>query len=325
MDTLVLVDVQDSHGMMISRQRLALRPAGPPLVIGRDLACDIVLNDPYVAARHATLSLQEDGSVSVDDLATVNRLIVGDERVTRALVRGPAPMSVQVGHSHLRIRLAAGTLAPERPDRESLRSRHREYGVVVSGVLLCLGFAAYNAWTGSPDGPGLAFATAALPGAGALLAWFASWVLLSRAVRSRWQLSRIAAITLGAAAVGLWLHWAADVVTFASGVARAGNVVRALSVLVAIVAIYLHLRTSTRLRKRHAAALAGVVPLFGAVAWVWFQSQQFVEDVNRITPTARLFPPAWSRQRGVRLDKFFEEAEDLKDVADRQRTAKAAE
>ena len=316
MDTLVLVDVQDSHGMMISRQRLSLRHPGDPLVIGRDIACDVVLNDPYVAARHATLSLQDDGHVRIDDLGTLNGLIVRDERVTRAVIEGQAGSVVQVGHSHLHIRVAGEPLAPERRDLESLRSRHRDYTLAVLGALLCLGFAGLAAWTGKPDDPRLAFATYAFPGAAVLFAWTAAWVLLGRAVRSRWQWSVHAATALFAAGVGLWLYWAADVAVFVTGVPRAGTWLLGAAVVTAVAALHCHLLAATRFRRWQAIALAAAVPLAGVLASAWFHEQQADADVNHIGAAAPVYPPAWSRQPGMRPERFFEEAQDLRDRAE---------
>jgi len=316
MDTLVLVDVTDAHGMMLSRQRFRLEHPGPPLLIGRDLACDVVLNDPHVAARHASLALGQDGAVRLADLGTVNGLIVGDVRVREATVSGPGGADVQVGHSHLRIRTGGEQLAPERPDRESLRSRHREYAVAVLGALACAGFAGFTAWIAAPDDTANAVVAKLLAGAAALGGWFALWVVLGRAVRSRWQWSANAAVTLGAAALCLWLWWGIDAGSFASGSHRVRIVGGALILAVAALAIYLQLRVASRLQGPAAAAVAAVLPLVGLVAFLWIQ-QPSGTDVNRIPPPGRLFPPDWSRQPGTRPEKFLEEALDLRDAADR--------
>jgi hypothetical protein len=316
MDTLVLVDVTDAHGMMLSRQRFRLDCPGPPLLIGRDLACDVVLNDPHVAARHASLSLGDDGSVRLADLGTVNGLIVGDARVREATVSGLDGAQVQVGHSHLRIRTAADRLAPERPDRESLRSRHREYAVTVLGALACAGFACFMAWISAPDDTTNTALSNLLRGAGVLGAWFTLWVLLGRAVRSRWHWSTNSAVTLGAAALGLWLWWGIEVGSFASGSPGVRIAGGAVILTVAAAAIYLQLRAATRLRGPTVAAIAAVLPLVGLVGYVWYQ-QPTGADVNRIAPPGRLFPPAWSRQPGTRPERFLEEALDLRDAADR--------
>ena len=317
MDALVLVDALDSHGMMLSRQRLGVAP-GQQLVIGRELACDVVLSDPYVAPRHAALSFGEDGSLRIDDLGTVNGLIVADKRVRSATLVGPGAQHVQVGRTHLRVR-SAGPLDPERRDRESLRSKYLEYGVAVAGILLCAGFAGFMAWVRSPDHSlPLASLRLALPGAGVLAAWFALWALLGRAVRSRWQWSSSAAITLGAAAASLWLWWGTDVAVFASGSSQLEIYGAGLLLLVAGVAIFLHLRAATRLRSKTAAVAASLIPLLACLGWLWLQGQQDGEDVNRLPSPAPTFPPTWSRQPGMRLDRFLDEGLDLRFAADQR-------
>lgn len=303
--------------MMLSRQRFVLQSPGSALIIGRDLASDVVLNDPYVAARHASLSLREDGTVVAEDLGTVNGLIVADERVRLVTIAGDAGTDVQVGHSHLRIRTTAAALAPERPDRESLRSRHREYAVSIIGGIFCAGLAGFAAWRAAPDDLPNAAVVNLLGGAAVLAAWFAFWVLLGRAVRSHWQWSGNAAITLGAAALGLWLWWGADVTLFATGAGRYRALGVGLILLVAALAIYLHIRTATRFGRRRSAAIATVVPLLGLAAFLWFL-QLSAADVNRVTPPGPIYPPSWSRQPGVRLEKFFDDGMDLRDVADHQ-------
>ena len=302
MDTVILVDVLDAHRRMISRQRLALQPAGPPLVIGRDVACDIIVNDPYTAARHAELSLEPDGTVRITDLNTVNGLILQGERVRSATLAGLDDGEIQIGHSHLRLRASTDRLAPERPDLESLRSRHREYGTILAGALLCIGFAGFRAWAGSPDNVPLAAVTSLLLGAAVLGAWFVFWVLLGRAVRSRWQWSRNAAVTLGAAAAALWLAWITDVAVFATGVPRLKVYGAILGLAIVGSALYLHVRIATRMRRPRAAAIACVVPLMGIAAFLWFDNQRHAGDVNHIaTPGGHLsavLVPAQRRPRG---------------------------
>jgi hypothetical protein len=321
MDALILIDVLDSHGMMLSRQRLALSP-GQPLRVGRDLGCDVVLSDPYVAPRHAELSLRDDGSIRIDDLGTINGLIVADKRVEHFTLLGPAANHVQVGHSHLRIRISV-PLDPERPDRESTRSRVLEYGIVAVGGLLCAGFAGFDTWVSSPDAVPAAFVRVALSGSAVLAGWFALWMLLGRAVRSRWQWLGNAAITLGAAASALWLWWGAAVAAFASGLHqlyqyRSGGVL-----VIAALALFLHLRTATRLRKRTAAASAVMASLIAGLGWLWFQEQQHGDDADRVPAPAPIFPPEWSRHPGTRLDRFLDEGLDLRSAADQHRAPAA--
>ncbi len=318
MDAVILVDVLDAHRRMISRQRLPLASAGPPLVIGRDVACDIVVNDPYAAGRHAELTLDADGTVRISDLNTVNGLILQGERVRRATLADLDDGEIQIGHSHLRMRTSTDGLAPERPDLESLRSRHREYGVALGGAALCIAFAAFRAWTGAPDNVPLAAASVLVPGAGVLGAWIFLWVLLGRAVRSKWQWSRNAAVALGAAAAVLWLAWITDVTVFATGITRLRAYGTILGLVIAGTALYLHVRIASRWHRPPAAALACVVPLLALAGYLWFMNQRHAEDVNHITPPAGIYPPSWSRHNGIRPEAFLDAGLELRDLADQR-------
>lgn len=44
--------------------------------IGRDPSCDIVLDDPYVSLRHATITQRDDGSVWLEDVGALNGIWV---------------------------------------------------------------------------------------------------------------------------------------------------------------------------------------------------------------------------------------------------------
>ena len=151
-----------------------------------------------------------------------------------------------------------------------------------------------------------------------LAPWFAFWVLLGRSVRSRWQWLSHAAIALGAASAALWLYWAADVAVFATGLPLVGRLCDGLAVLIAGAGIYLHVRTATRLGPGQAATIACVLPLISVAAYLWFMNQRYADDVNYITPPGEMFP-SWSQQPGMRVDKFFDEGLDLRDVADQER------
>ena len=227
MESLILVDVLDVHGTLVSRQRLPLSTDGPSILVGREVGCTVIVDDPYVAPRHAEVFLHEDGSVRITDLSSHNGLIVRGERLkgVRAL---PLPEgTVRIGHSTLRIRSAAEPLAPETPDRESLRARHREYAVALAGGLACLAFAFFTAWLSAPDSPGTAFGSWLVTGSLVLGGLIAFGTLLGRSRRSRGRFPTQASVVLVAAAACLWLDWASDAAVFASGIRwlRPGGVI----------------------------------------------------------------------------------------------------
>src|SRR5262245_19885117 len=65
-----LIEVVDAHNRTQSRYRLAT--PGSTCKIGRSVACDIVLDDPYAAPEHTAIALLADGRVSISDLGSRN-------------------------------------------------------------------------------------------------------------------------------------------------------------------------------------------------------------------------------------------------------------
>ena len=63
MDPVMVVEQIGPHGLPVLRQRV--EGAGTECLVGRDLGCDIVVDDEHAAPRHALLTLLEDGRVSV--------------------------------------------------------------------------------------------------------------------------------------------------------------------------------------------------------------------------------------------------------------------
>ena len=76
---------------------------GTPLVIGRALSSDVILDDPYVDARHARIALDASGALAIEDLASVNGLVAGSSgRQDRLLLHAGAEL--RLGRTVLRVR-----------------------------------------------------------------------------------------------------------------------------------------------------------------------------------------------------------------------------
>jgi len=83
-------------------------------LIGRDLACDIVLHDSQISRRHARLMVS-DRSVEVTDLNSSNGVMVGDTLVDRAMI-GPRDVIV-IGETGLVVeRVVADAASTGTPD-----------------------------------------------------------------------------------------------------------------------------------------------------------------------------------------------------------------
>jgi hypothetical protein len=69
-----------------------------------------------------------------------------------------------------------------------------------------------------------------------------------------------------------------------------------------------------------AATLAGVLPLIGVCAYLWFVTQRLGEDVNHIAAPGEIYPPTWSQRSGARPEKFPDEAAEPRDRLDQDVT-----
>ena len=93
----IILEVQHPNGA-----RTWHRLGEGPLTVGRGLANDLILDDPYVDARHARISLDERGDRLIEDLGSVNGLVANDARIRRVEVKPGA--EIRIGHTTLRFR-----------------------------------------------------------------------------------------------------------------------------------------------------------------------------------------------------------------------------
>jgi hypothetical protein len=87
-----------------------------PLVLGRGLDNDLVLDDPYVDPRHARIAADETGGLVLEDLGSLNGLVAGDGlgRTHRLPLR--PRLEVRVGRTTLRFRDSAEPVPAALPD-----------------------------------------------------------------------------------------------------------------------------------------------------------------------------------------------------------------
>ena len=73
----------------------------PPVTIGRDPSCQILINDPSISRRHCQFTVDAEGSLIVRDLGSKNGVYVEQRRVDKKVVVRPG-MIVQIGAVSLR-------------------------------------------------------------------------------------------------------------------------------------------------------------------------------------------------------------------------------
>ena len=279
MEPVMLVEVLDVHGLVRFQHRCS--GAARQLTIGRSLACDIVVDDPYVAPEHARLTLQDDGRVHVMDLQTRNGTRVQARRI------GADGESVQdaeliVGRTRLRVRGNIAELPPERIFRRDLL-RRRRLVLALSGLALCVGFAVFLQWLRAPERLAPRALVAVLATCAVLAVWTFMWALVTRLTHGEWRVRvhlAIASLTLALAAWGYWTaglaafafqwHWLAVPMTLAAA-------------LLAFGMTWLHLRYATDYRNGPAAALALLAPPVLVGLWWLIGLQLDPPSVNQLS------------------------------------------
>ena len=158
-----------------------------PLTIGRALDNDVVLDDPHVAAHHATLQADDQSQLTLTVGDSINGVSVGSVRFA-AGARVPLPAagsSIQLGAIKLRLRLPGETLAPERA-LPALGSALLLPPLLAGALLMLMALADH--WTLLDPG---ADATAWLPIAVgvplALAGWCGAWALVSKLFQHRFD------------------------------------------------------------------------------------------------------------------------------------------
>lgn len=158
-----------------------------PLTLGRSLAADVVLDDPFVAPLHATLAVADDGRLTLDVGATANGVREGRRRHAGGS-RSVVPVggtTWQIGGLTVRLRTPDETLAPE----QLLPADGRRS--VLQPLLVALAFAVLalaNHWLSlDPGGDAMDWLplVAGLPLVLAL--WAGLWALASKLFQHRFE------------------------------------------------------------------------------------------------------------------------------------------
>ncbi len=155
-----------------------------PLTLGRAMDNDVVIDDPHVAAHHATLQPDEHGALRLLPLASRNGVAVNGRRGDEPSVLPAGGAELQLGTTRLRLRLPGEVLAPELPLPPGGGGLRKPLllGLLAFALLLVQHWIAldpgadYNAWL-----PTLVGVPAVLAG------WCAAWALMSKLFQHRFD------------------------------------------------------------------------------------------------------------------------------------------
>ena len=182
METLALIETLDRDG----QPRQVLRVAQWPVRIGRAIDCDLVLDDPHVAAHHATLALREDG-VHVEPAASVNGVRLGRAAIAPGSTPLLPPSSVMtLGATTLRVRLAGEVLAPEQRLLDLLQYERRHAVTLMGLILFAAVWQGFSLWLSTvPGSQGTALTWNYLSAPLGLIIWCALWAIGSMLFQRR--------------------------------------------------------------------------------------------------------------------------------------------
>lgn len=182
------------------RQRVAqrLRLDQLPLTIGRGVASDLVLEDPYVCPAHARVVRDPDGRLVAEDLDSVNGLWAHAPERRVARVALDTTPTLRIGRTTLRVRSADAPLAATLVDRAGAEAPGAPAGMLVGLCAIALALVAADAWLGS-YGPHASRDAAAesLVVLVLALAWSTGWAFVNRVLGHQWNLLRHLAVACG--------------------------------------------------------------------------------------------------------------------------------
>lgn len=293
MEPLALVEVLDRRGAVAQRIRIERLPA----VIGRAATCDVVLDDRYVDAQHARLSLDEGGALVLDDLGSLNGLRAQDAkgRTERLIVAGS--VAVRLGETALRVAVPGQPVPPAVPLPRSgrlavlLEGTRAPLTVAAVGTFLSL----LTAWLQDAGSASIAAPLGRALGVAAGVAlWAGVWALAGRinihrpAFLAHFALTWLFVIATGVlglvGAFGDFLFPDGSVLTLLEGVAGT-------ALLLALLYQQLGLATMLSARRRAVRSVVVVAALF-VLALLIGKAAETDEEYVRVAASLEPVPAA---------------------------------
>jgi hypothetical protein len=307
METLALIETLDRDG----QPRQVLRVSQWPVRIGRAIDCDLVLDDPHVAAHHATLALRDDG-VHVEPAASLNGVRLG----RAAIAPGSTPLlppssTLTVGATTLRVRLAGEVLAPEQRLLDLLQYERRHAVTLMALIVVAALWQAFSLWLASvPGAQGSALAWNYLSAPIGLVVWCAMWAIGSMIFQRRFAFWAHMFVALKWLLIAVVTQAAAGQLAFALSLPFIDKLGRIVFVAAIAMMIWRHLDLLMPTRRRaFAIAIGSAVAVSGGLLLIdrGMQQEPLVGDLYLGTISL----PGVRIARTVSADAFVKSAAPL--------------
>lgn len=315
MPTLGLLEAFDRHGALLARTPITRWP----VTVGRGLACDLVLDDPFVAPEHLRIDRVAGAAhgIEVELLHTRNGARLGrKQHQDGERFDWPAGTAVELGRTHLTLRLADVPIAEEqalpRFPWRTLATTAALLALVLAAALLAAWLDAHDAGKYLKSLPGVLLIVLVVLGA-----WSGAWSAANKLFAGRlqfWRHVRIAsAIYLAADAVQLASHFAA----FAFSWELLARFAHLLPALVLAGGLYAHLRAILPRRRVGLAWMVVAAVALGVPAWLGAQWLSNMRLSNTLYMSS-LFPPSLRAAPAVPVGEFLQDARALRGKLDRR-------
>lgn len=193
----LILEVRDRRGSVTLHRLEQL-----PVTLGRGLSNTIVLEDPYVDAKHARIALDDGGGLTIEDLESLNGIIANGTRLIGRLTVAAPGMEVKLGRTTLRFRDTEEVVPPAVLESSQRLPHGIRWMATARGAAVLVGalaiLAGTNAWLGSTErSTGATILGAILAAVIWVMTWAAIWAASARGADRRFRLSpHLAIITV---------------------------------------------------------------------------------------------------------------------------------
>jgi hypothetical protein len=311
---MIWVEVLSRHRDVAARFRID----GSEAYIGRGYDNDVIIDDPYVAARHLRVFRDTAGRLVAEDAGSKNGTFQDRESARRARIDIDPERPIRIGHTFVRIRDTAHAVPFEKL-AETRRTKVWPIAIAAALGVSILGLEALFLWLMQTAEPRTSmYLTPLLTVAGWALAWVAVWTVICRVFFGQSGFLQNLLIALSGLLVYSLYRELAQFAAFAFTWPVAVNYDYAVQSFIIAGVCFFHLRETGRSQLALKGALVMTL-LVVAVAVQTVLRSEAVSDFGPQTAARRLLPPALHLGPVRGESDFFAEIERLKAGLDRDR------
>ncbi len=318
------LEVMGKPGEVLSRQKFQGQAT-----LGRGYRCDLVLDDPHVAAEHLRLEEDDAGHLWAVDLGSSNGSIADvapDQRepITRLLIAEEARLIL--GNTHVRVRTAAFVVPTEVPVRAAppASAFRSDFSTAVLMLVVLMALSTGETWLGQVGEQKFSAYLLPLlitPLVG--LVWAGSWTMVTRILNPAGRFSRHCFIVFSCLIAFFLLDKAARFLEYSLSLTGVGKFESLLNWAVLAVLCFLHLRLVVPRHPRLMGGIVAALAVIGIVAQGTVNADQEKQSTLASGPIP-LMPPFMQMRSPHTAADFFAQAEQLKKGLDVERKKEPA-